>query len=60
MEIIFLDKEHKYGLTKDSDGYCYSGFLGNIGGKTKNELILNLIKEIHELNDAPKQKGVTQ
>ncbi len=49
-EIIFLDKEHKYGILKDSKEYCYSGFLQNITGKTQYELVLNLIKKIEELN----------
>lgn len=52
VEIIFLDKEHNYGITKDSKEYCYSGLTRNITGKTKYDLILNLIKKIEELKFA--------
>lgn len=46
VEIVFLDREGKYQLVKDSDGYTYPKFSRNISGKNKNELILNLIKAL--------------
>lgn len=46
MEIQYLDKEQNYKIIKFRSKWCIGLPLKIISGKTKNELILNLLKEL--------------